>query len=266
MSALVNVALPGLATCLAIAVMVWVASLIRKDVSIVDPFWPVMILAAGVTYALCIEQVSSRGWIALVLAGAWAVRLSLHLAVRKWHDPGEDRRYVAIRERNSPGFGFKSLYLVFALQALLAWVVSAPLGAASASSSGLNLLDIVGVLLAVFGVSFEAIADWQLARFKADPKSRGAVMDQGLWRYSRHPNYFGESCLWWGLGLIALAAGFHNAWALVSPVLVTVLLLKVSGVGLLEADLVEHRKPYRDYIERTPAFFPGRPRASGGKA
>lgn len=265
MTLLLHCALPGLAACLAIALAVWVLSLMRQDASIVDPFWPIMILAAGVTYAVCLQRAGPRGWIALSLAGAWAVRLSLHLGVRKWHDRTEDRRYAAIRARNSPGFGFRSLYLVFGLQAVLAWIVSAPLGAAIASAGALNVLDLVGALVALFGLAFEATADWQLARFRADPASRGTVMDRGLWRYSRHPNYFGECCFWWGLGLIALAAGPHGAWALASPLLVTVLLLKVSGVGPLEADLVEHRQPYRDYIARTPAFFPGRPRTPATK-
>jgi steroid 5-alpha reductase family enzyme len=116
----------------------------------------------------------------------------------------------------------------------------------------------------LFGLVFEATADHQLTRFRAAPDSKSQVMDRGLWRYSRHPNYFGECCFWWGLGLIALAGGLHGAWALVSPLLMTFLLLKVSGVGLLEADLVEHRKAYRDYIRRTPTFFPGRPKAREG--
>jgi steroid 5-alpha reductase family enzyme len=122
----------------------------------------------------------------------------------------------------------------------------------------LNMLDAAGMGLALFGVAFESIGDAQMARFKADAANRGKVMDRGLWRYTRHPNYFGEACVWWGLWLMAMAgAGWSGAWAAVSPVLMTVLLLKVSGVSLLEKDIAERRPAYRDYIARTNAFVPG---------
>jgi steroid 5-alpha reductase family enzyme len=258
-----DVALYGLAATGAIGVLTWIASVVRGDVSLVDRVWSVCIAGAGFAYAFAFAQahlpLGPRAACALGLAAAWALRLSVYITARNWGH-GEDRRYQTIRERNQPNFAFKSLYLVFALQAVLAWIVSAPLHAAVAGAGVWTWLDTVGATLAAFGIVFEAIGDWQMSRFKARPENKGRVMDQGLWRYTRHPNYFGEFCIWWGLWLMALAAG--GGWSIVSPLLMSVLLLKVSGVTLLEADLTERRPAYRDYIARTNAFFPGPPRAA----
>ena len=255
-------ALGGLVASLCLALLAWLWSLRLRDASIVDPFWPLMILAAAFACAACLPLSGGRGVLALSLALAWAVRLGGHLAWRRRSHPGEDRRYQAIRARHEPGFGFKSLYLVFGLQAVLAWCISAPLGVAWTAPRPWHWLDLAGASLAVFGCVFEAVADVQLAAFRRRSARSGQVMDRGLWRYSRHPNYFGEACFWWGLGLLAVSGGgWAGAWSLLSPLLMTVLLLKVSGVGLLEADLLERRgKAYRDYVARTPAFLPGRPR------
>ena len=171
------------------------------------------------------------------------------------------RKTIAIvpsGERNEPGFAWKSIYLVFGLQAVLAWLISAPIAASIASAAPIDALDAIGAVLTVFGIAFETLADAQLARFKAEPANAGRVMDSGLWRYTRHPNYFGEFCVWWGLYGIALGAGAW--WTLFSPLLMTVLLLRVSGVALLEKDIAERRPAYRDYAARTNAFFPGPPR------
>ena len=256
----------GLAASLCLALLAWLWSLRLQDASIIDPFWPFMILGAGLAYAACLPRPGERGILALLLAMAWALRLGGHLAWRRRAHPGEDRRYRAIRARHQPGFGFKSLYLVFGLQAVLAWGVSAPLGVAwAAAPRPWHWLDLAGASLAAFGWAFEAVADAQLADFRRKSSGTGQVMDRGLWRYSRHPNYFGEACFWWGLGLLAVSGGgWTGAWSLLSPLLMTVLLLKVSGVGLLEADLVQrHGLAYRDYVCRTPAFIPGRPRGAG---
>lgn len=247
----------GLAATLALGFGTWVVSLVKRDVSIVDSMWSVLIVAAGIAYAAILPQASARAMVALVLAVLWALRLAIYITWRNWGE-AEDHRYQAIRRRNDPGFAFKSLYLVFALQAVLAWIVSMPLLVTAASSSPMNWLDAPGIALVLFGVAFEAAGDWQLARFKSDPANRGQVMDSGLWRYTRHPNYFGEFCVWWGFYLLAASAG---GWgAIVSPLLMSVLLLKISGVGLLEKDIGERRPGYREYIARTNAFFPGPPK------
>lgn len=236
------------------ALLTWLVSVARRDVSIVDTLWALMIALGGGLYALAAPQVGPRAGLVLLLSGLWAVRLSGYITWRNWGQ-GEDRRYQAIRARNEPHFAIKSLYLVFGLQGLLAWVVALPLMGAMASEAPLGWLDGVGAALWLFGIAYEAIADGQLARFKADPAQAGRVMDRGLWRYSRHPNYFGELCLWWGAWLVALGAG--AAWTVVSPLLMTVLLLKVSGVALLERDIGERRRAYADYVRRTNPLIPG---------
>lgn len=255
---LAHVAGLGLAACCAIALLLWAASVPLRDVSIVDSAWSLLVLTPAVVAAAFLPQTGPRAPWLLLLAGLWALRLALYITSRHWGHP-EDHRYRAIRARNEPGFAAKSLYLVFGLQALLAWLVALPLLAAVASPQPWRALDAIGVALFVVGLTIETLADAQLARFKAEPGNRGRVMAQGVWRYSRHPNYFGEFCVWWGLWLVALAAGAW--WTVVSPLLMSVLLLKVSGVTLLEKDIGERRPAYREYAARTNAFFPWRPRA-----
>lgn len=247
----------ALIVLLAMAVAIWIAATAIRNAAIVDIFWPLFFLAAAIVHALDAPQIVSRGYLALGLATVWAARLSIYLAVRAAGQP-EDRRYQAIRARNEPGFAWKSLYLVFGLQAVLAWIISTPLGAAVLSTGRLVPLDVAGAAVVMFGIGFQAIADAQLAKFKADPLNRGRVLDSGLWKYSRHPNYFGECCVWWGFYLIACAAGAW--WSLFAPVIMTILLLKVSGVALLEKDIEERRPAYRDYMRRTNAFFPSPPK------
>lgn len=253
-----DAALAGLAFSAALAFATWLASLARRDASLVDRVWSLCIAGAGAVYFVLLPaQDVPRGLVVLLVAAAWALRLSLFISWRNWGQ-GEDRRYRRIRERNQPHFGFKSLYLVFGLQAVLAWVVSAPLLVAMYSGAVLGLLDLAGLALAVFGLVYESVADAQMARFNGDPGNDGKVMDRGLWRHTRHPNYFGECCVWWGLWLVAVGgAGWDAAWSAVSPLLMTVLLLRVSGVRLLEQDIADRRPAYRDYIARTNAFVPG---------
>jgi steroid 5-alpha reductase family enzyme len=242
----------GLAASLVLALATWVVSVAKRDVSIVDGVWSLLILSAGGAYYFALPEHGPRAPWLLLLAALWALRLSIYITWRNRGAP-EDRRYQAIRARNQPGFAWKSAYLVFGLQAVLAWMVSSPLLAGIASPAPLGWLDALGVALIVVGVLCETVADCQLARFKT--RSSGGVMDRGLWRYSRHPNYFGEFCVWWGFFLIACSAG---GWpTIASPLLMTWLLLNVSGVALLEEDLRGRKPEYRDYVERTNAFFPG---------
>jgi steroid 5-alpha reductase family enzyme len=268
--AMLDAALVGLAAIAGLALLTWVVSLMRNDVSLVDRMWGVFIAGAALTYYVELRATGARaGWM-LALVIAWAVRLCVYITSRNWGH-GEDRRYREMRARNQPNFDLKSMYLVFGLQTVIAWIVSAPFlvgmsfvgmsGTDKSTAPALGVLDQIGIAIAVFGIAFEAIGDAQMARFKSDPGHEGQVMDRGLWRYTRHPNYFGEACTWWGLWLLAISgAGFSGAWSVVSPVLMTVLLLKVSGVSLLEKDISERRPGYREYIERTAAFVPWRPR------
>jgi len=236
----------------------WAASLRLRDVSIVDVFWGPGFAAVAWT-AVAVAGASPRGLVAALLATVWGLRLGIHLWLRK-RGHGEDRRYASMRSARGPRFAAESLITVFLLQAALMWVISLPLQAAAVLGAGrpLGLLDAVGALVVLIGVAVEATADAQLARFLARPDSRGRVMQEGLWRWSRHPNYFGDFVVWWGLGLLGVAAG--AAWTLVGPALMTVLLLHVSGVTLLERTIGTRRPGYAEYAARTSAFFPWPPR------
>ena len=255
-----HVALAGLGSIVVLGLLTWVVSTARRDVSLVDRMWSVFIASAASTYAWLLPVRGPRTSWMLVLVLVWALRLSIYITRRNWGH-GEDRRYQQIRARNLPHFAVKSLYLVFGLQTVLAWAISSPFVVGMGASGPLSALDFAGIALAAFGIVFEAMGDAQMAQFKADPRNSGHVMDRGLWRFTRHPNYFGETCVWWGLWLMALSGGgLAEVWSIVSPALMTVLLLKVSGVTLLERDITERRPAYRDYIARTNAFVPGLPR------
>ncbi len=246
-----------LAPVAGLMLVAWLVSLAKNDVSIVDTLWSILFLVIAAGYAWLADASGPRVVLVLALVSAWALRLSVFIAVRN-HGQPEDHRYQRIRRNNEPGFRFKSVYIVFGLQGLLAWLIAMPLAAALSGSAPLGWLDLAGVVLWLTGMFFECVGDAQLARFKRDPASSGQVMDRGLWRYTRHPNYFGEFMLWWGYYLLAVAAG--GWWTLVSPLLMSFLLLKVSGVALLEKDIGERRPAYADYARRTNAFIPWRPR------
>lgn len=247
----------SLPALLGLAVLGWLVSLALRNVNLVDSLWSLFFLAAAVTYASQQQEITPRAILVLTLVTVWALRLAAYLTLRNFGKP-EDRRYQAIRARHTPGFAWKSLYLIFLLQAGLAWLISLPLFAAIVATKPLGALDALASAIMLAGLIVETLADLQLRRFKRDPANRGRVLDQGLWRYSRHPNYFGEALVWWGFGLMALSAGAW--WALVSPVLMTYLLLKVSGVPLLEQDMAQRNPAYRDYVARTSSFIPWRPR------
>jgi steroid 5-alpha reductase family enzyme len=244
---------------LAAAGLTWIVSVLQRNVTIVDSLWSLLFVLGAFMYARVIDAPSPRVTLLLVLVTAWGLRLAIYLSWRNLgHGREEDRRYKAIRRRNEPNFAFKSLYLVFGLQAVLAWLISLPLIGAIGGTGPLGLLDYLGTALWLVGMVFETGGDLQLARFKGDPANTGKVMDRGLWRYTRHPNYFGDFCVWWGFYLIALSAGAW--WSFVGPLLMSYLLLKVSGVRLLERDIGKRRPEYAEYIRRTNAFFPGPPK------
>ena len=246
----------GLAAVLTFMTLIWIVSVAKTDASIVDPMWGLAFVVLLATYVIR-EGSSDRASLLLVLVGLWAVRLFGYLAWRKRGEP-EDYRYQAMRRRAGSSFALRSLVVVFWLQGLLAWIISAPLLSAAHYGGDLGLLDYVAIALWAVGLYFETAGDLQLARFKSDPASKGKVMDRGLWRYTRHPNYFGDFTVWWAFGLVALAAG--GWWSLFGPLLMSVLLLKVSGVALLEKKLESSREGYREYAQRTNAFFPWRPK------
>jgi steroid 5-alpha reductase family enzyme len=249
--------LSALPLLLAAATLTWLLSLPQRNVNVADTLWSLMLFAAGVLYALGSDPRAPR--IALVLwpCALWAARLAWHLTVRH-AGAAEDRRHAQLRARHAPHFAIKSLYLLFWWRALAAWVVSLPLLGAFASIRPLGWLDGLGLLLWGVGFMIEAVADWQLSRFQRDAANAVRVLNRGLWRYTRHPNYFGEACVWWGFCLLALAAGAW--WALPGPLLLTWLLLRDSGIPGLERDIVGRRPQYADYVLKTNAFFPAKPR------
>lgn len=257
--------LVALTAVLLVAAVAWAVSVIRHDVSIVDSLWSLMILLALLVYLAWSNVPGPRAWWLVAMVGVWALRLAVYITARN-HGQPEDRRYRAIRRNHEPHFWLKSLYIVFLLQGFLAWVICLPAIAAVSGTAPPGPLDYAGAILWLTGMFFEVVGDYQLARFRRLEKPDGAVLDRGLWRYTRHPNYFGEALVWWGIYLLAAAAGAW--WTVFAPVLMTFLLLRVSGVALLEKDIEERRPAYRDYVRRTSAFFPWRPRrrGSGGAA
>ena len=256
MSAIWQSSFYALAVMLVMAFLTWLYSLYRKDVSIVDSLWSLMFLAAAITYAISLNNLTERNMLLLVMVTLWALRLSIFLTVRN-SGKEEDRRYQEIRANNQPYFNIKSLYIIFGLQAVLAWIVSMPLLFAFSSDAATGVIELVAIALWLTGFLFESVADQQLYRFKADSANKGKVLNSGLWAYSRHPNYFGEFLIWWGYFLFALSSGAW--WTVLSPILMTFLLLKVSGVSLMEKDITDRRDDYRQYIQTTNAFFPGKP-------
>lgn len=252
--------LNSLLVVVAAMTFVWLLSLVRRDASIVDPFWGTgFVVVAWFTLAsLPHAQDVSRSWLLAVLTTVWGMRLSLYLFWRNWRH-GEDRRYRSMREHHGARFWWISLLTVFLLQGVILWIVSIPVQVAmtAAITKSLGWLDLGGAALWSFGLFFEAVGDFQMARFQSDPKNAGRVMDRGLWRLTRHPNYFGDFCVWWGLYLIAASGG--ATWTIFSPLLMSFLLLKVSGVTLLEKTIIDRRPEYAAYQARTNSFFPWPP-------
>jgi len=256
-----------LATAIALAVVLlalWLVSLRLRDASIVDIWWgPGFAMVTWIAWSL------DGGWaersaLLAVLVSAWGIRLGGYLFWRN-HGKGEDPRYVAMRRHHGERFAWISLFTVFGLQGVLQWIVSLPvqLGLALPGAAGWTGWDLVGTIGAVAGLTFESVADVQLARFRADPANQGRVMDRGLWAWSRHPNYFGDALTWWGIFCVAAATPAVR-WTAFAPALMTFLLLRVSGVALLERNIGERRPEYADYVARTSAFVPWFPRRRTG--
>jgi steroid 5-alpha reductase family enzyme len=245
----------GLAAIITLFTIVWVISVRLENSSVADVAWGPGILLIGITYYFTGDGYPLRAQLTLVLLTIWAIRLAVHLGMRVRNE-GEDRRYVARRDEREDSWWWFSYFKVFLLQAVLAWLVSAPLYFATVSllPRALTVFDILGVMLFTIGIVFEAVGDEQLRRFRGDKINRGRVLDTGLWRYTRHPNYFGEVMVWWGFGFIALATG--GFVGLFGPAILTYLLLYVSGVPMLEATLIEKKAGYARYVGRTPAFLP----------
>jgi steroid 5-alpha reductase family enzyme len=239
---------------LVLMIALWLLSLRLKDASIIDPAWGTgFVILVWIYFINTPEGFGPRKWLLAVLVTLWGLRLSVFLFLRN-RRKGEDPRYAKWRKEAGARWWWQSLFKVFLLQGVLMWIISMPLFFAQASQAPYGPMDSAAFLLWLVGFFFEAVGDWQLARFKALPANKGKVMDSGLWRYTRHPNYFGEAMMWWAYGFFALASG---AWSvLASPLLMNWLLLKISGVTLLEKNLKNSKPKYAAYIKRTSPFIP----------
>lgn len=239
---------------------VWIVSVFMKNASIVDPFWGMGFVVAAVYYFLQSPGFETRKLIVLALVVIWGLRLSVFLFWRN-AGKGEDYRYQNFRRSyGEHRYWWVSFFQVYLLQGFLMWLVSAPLLGAMyyAGNDALGVLDVAAIIFWVIGFSFEAGGDYQLARFKANPQNKGKVMQKGFWKYTRHPNYFGDAAVWWGYALFSLAAGSY--FPVVGSLIMTLLLIKVSGVALLEKSLKEKKPEYLDYVNKTSAFLPWFPR------
>lgn len=247
---------------LAFAVVQWVISLAARDASIADRFWGLGFILVCVAGLRTVDPVTPHKVLLAGLVFLWGARLAIYITWRNW-ETGEDYRYRAMRAHHGARFAWISFFTVFLLQGFLTWFIALPIQITLMAEDAVpaeTALVMAGTLVFGAGLFIEALGDWQLARFKANPENAGKVMDQGLWRYTRHPNYFGEAVVWWGLFLVALPAP-NVGFTILSPIVMTLLLLKVSGVPLLEKRMAETRPAYQEYARKTPAFFPWRPRA-----
>jgi steroid 5-alpha reductase family enzyme len=237
----------------------WVISVIVKNASIVDIVWGLGFVLDGWVVWARVDGLDARQFLLVAMVSIWGLRLGGYLFWRN-HGKGEDYRYRAMRKRHGDRFPLISAVTVFLLQGTLMWIVSLPvqLGQADATPK-VGAIAAVGVLVWIVGMFFEVVGDAQLARFKKDPANAGTVMDKGLWKYTRHPNYFGDACVWWGIALVAAETG-SGAFGLIGAVVMTTFLRRVSGVTLLEKSLVKRRAGYTEYVARTSPFLPRPPR------
>ena len=250
----------ALLVILGMMTLLWLISIVIKNVSIVDLFWGLgFVLATGI-YFFYTEGYVARKILITTLVFVWGLRLSLYLA---WRNIGkdEDFRYRQFRKYyGEHRYWWISFFQTFLLQGILMWLISAPLLGAQyyATDSSLSILDVIGISFWIIGIIFETVGDYQLAKFKSNPVNKGKVLNAGLWRYTRHPNYFGDSAVWWGYGLICLSAGSYVPF--LGSLLMTALIIKVSGVVLLEKTLKDTKPQYKEYVEKTSAFIPWFPK------
>jgi steroid 5-alpha reductase family enzyme len=251
--------LATLGATLVVMLLLWLLATVRRDVSLVDIYWGLGFVLVTAVAIVINRPAQMRGTVALLLVSLWGTRLAGYLLWRKW-GAEEDRRYQAMRRHHGRRFWWVSLFTVFLLQGLILWIISIPLQviAVSRNSAFATTADLIAIVLWIAGFAFESIGDAQLALFQLRPSNRGRVMDRGLWRYTRHPNYFGETLMWWAFYLLSVSSG--GWWTVFSPMLMSFLLLKVSGVTLLESSISDRRPEYAEYQRRTNAFLPWWPR------
>jgi steroid 5-alpha reductase family enzyme len=250
----------GGALIFSLMLLLWLISLLLKNSSIVDIFWGTGFVLSAWFYALVLpETFRLRQWIFLALVTLWGLRLTIHILTRNWGKP-EDFRYQKWREEAGKSWWIRSLFKVFLLQGMLMWLISIPVLSAQYLNGQTHLiwLDYAAIAVWAIGFFFEAAGDAQLMKFRANPANKGKLLNTGVWKYTRHPNYFGDATQWWAFYLFALTSGAW--WTIFSPILMTLFLVKVSGVAMLEKSLAETKPGYREYMQTTSAFLPWFPR------
>ncbi len=246
-------------TIAVIMVTTWVISVIVKNASIVDIVWGAGFAVTSWVLALTVDGDTGRQTLLAIMVGLWGTRLALYLA-RRNIGHGEDWRYVAMRKKAGKKFVWSSLVTVFGLQGVLMWIVSLPVQFGSGDDSpGVGPIAVIGIMVWLVGFAFEMIGDMQLARFKRNPENKGKVLDTGLWSLTRHPNYFGDALLWWGIGIVGAETG-SGVIGFIGPVVMTFFLMRVSGVPMLERSMSKRKEGYAEYVARTSGFFPRPPR------
>jgi steroid 5-alpha reductase family enzyme len=255
---------------LAVILLLWGISVAIRDVSFIDAFWAfgMVLLAWGTWWQ--VGAAAPHAKLLLGLVSLWGVRLAIHLTIR-WASHGEDPRYHKIlahtMERRKWGWAKTALLTVFLTQAPLLFITCLPVqigiwASATAPDGGVGVIGWIGTAAALTGIAFESIGDAQLNAFRRNATNKGKVLDTGLWRYTRHPNYFGDALTWWGIWLVVADLGWAPALAsIVGPVFLTFTLTKWSGKALLEKGLHKTRPAYADYVARTSGFIPWPPRA-----
>jgi len=261
---ILSILLVNVAVVCAVFLLLWALCLRWRDVTVVDAYWGLGMGILALSTFLQMPEATPRRWLLLSLCLLWSLRLGGYL-IWRWRDHGPDRRYVRMMEKaqQQRGWGFAkaSLLLVFVTQAPMQFIVALPvqLGQISAEPQVLGLLAWIGAALALFGIVFESIGDWQLTRFRKNPANAGQVLSSGLWAWTRHPNYFGDACVWWGLFLIAAETSL-GWFSIVGPLLLTWTLMKWSGAPTLEYRMRKTKPGYQEYIDRTSGFLPMPPK------
>ncbi|MFP4023699.1 MAG: DUF1295 domain-containing protein [Thiohalospira sp.] len=250
-----DIYIQALAIILFVMFFTWLISIIISNASIVDSVWGTGFVVLSIFYFLQTNQSSLINIILLVLVSLWGLRLSIHITIRNW-GKGEDYRYQNFRQNYGPKrYWWISFFQVFLLQGILLWLISVPLLATFyAGKESLNFIHFLGIMIWIIGFTFEAGGDIQLMRFKSKSENKGKLLTKGFWKYTRHPNYFGDAAVWWAYGLFSIASGYYIP--VLGSVLMTFLIIKISGVAMLEKSLIEKKPDYKNYIQSTSAFIP----------
>ena len=257
---MLTIFLQGFLLLMSLLTILWIVSVLIKDASIVDIFWGITFIVTNTYYFFATSDFFTRKIILLVLVSLWGLRLSIFLAYRNIGN-GEDYRYQEFRKKYGPErYWWFSFFQVYLLQGIFSILVSITLLGShfNTQTNDLNLFDYLGILVWLIGFIFEAGGDYQMTKFKQNPENKGKVLNTGFWKYTRHPNYFGDSAVWWSYAIFSIAAGSY--WTIVGSFIMTFLLLKVSGVALLEKSLKDGKPEYNDYIQKTNSFLPWFPK------